>query len=143
MRLSFLSLCVAALGLLSSCEDKNQESPLPGTRWMLEKVEDFPILASSYSGAHSSYIEFDAATSKTTGQAPCNTYSGTFTLGPAGRLTISEQATTKLTCGGQSLEDHYLEVLPRTVSYEISGRELRLYDATNSLKPILVFKDAD
>jgi heat shock protein HslJ len=105
-------------------------------------VEGFPILASSYSDTHRSYIEFTAGIDRTTGRGPCNSFGGTFSLGKEpGLLTISPQASTKIACPALNIETQYLEALPRTVSYQIVGQELRLFDASNAIRPMLVFED--
>lgn len=144
-RLSNLSLCVAGLAWLGGCQEKEEttpKSPLLNTRWMLVQVEETPVAYSSYSAAFQSYIQFTKQNT-TTGLAPCNTFSGNFSQGStAGQLTISQQASTRASCGAINLEDQYLDALPRTVRYEITGKELRLYDATNSLRPLLVFEDS-
>ena len=142
--LSFLTLCVASLISLGGCKEEDETTPksaLLNTRWMLTQVEETPIGVSSYSDTFRSYIQFTKQNT-TTGLAPCNSYSGTFTQGAAaGQLTISQQASTRAACGATALEDKYLGALPRTVRYEITGKELRLYDVTNSLRPLLVFED--
>lgn len=133
--------------LVSSCQQttpKPASSELSATRWMLTEVEGFSISLSSYSDTYRSYIQFDAGSNSTAGLAPCNSFSGNFRLGTAaGQLTISQQGSTRATCPAQTIEDNYLTALPRTVRYEISGRELRLYDATNSTKPLLLFTAAE
>ncbi|UOQ65835.1 META domain-containing protein [Hymenobacter volaticus] len=112
------------------------------TRWRLTQVEETPLWTSSYSDTYRSYIQFTRQNT-TTGLGPCNSFSGTFSQGnTAGQLTISQQASTKATCATQTLEDKYLNALPRTVRYEISGKELRLYDVSNSLRPLLVFENS-
>ncbi|WP_303310063.1 META domain-containing protein [Hymenobacter sp. BT730] len=130
--------------MAASCQrlDKNVEpaAKLENTRWMLVQVEDIPVATSSYSESARSYLEFTPESKKTTGRAPCNAFSGTYTLGSTqGALTIGGQASTKATCPAQNLEDRYLNALPQTVRYEISGDELRLYGPDNSLRPKLVF----
>ncbi|QJX46325.1 META domain-containing protein [Hymenobacter taeanensis] len=133
---------LALLVLVSGCKDEHPESSLFNTRWMLVQVEEFPISLSSYGDTYRSYIEFTGGINRTTGLAPCNSFGGSFTSGKEPSvLTISQQAATKVSCGALSLETKYLEALPRTVRYEITGRELRLYDASNSLNPLLIFED--
>ncbi|WP_170170222.1 META domain-containing protein [Hymenobacter perfusus] len=144
-----LTLCVSLMStcLVSSCQQdtpKPASTELSATRWMLTEVEAVPISLSSYSDTYRSYIQFDAGSRATAGLAPCNSFSGTFTQGAtAGQLTISQQGSTRTTCPAQTIEDNYLAALPKTVRYEISGRELRLYDATNSTKPLLLFTAAE
>ncbi|MBX0291410.1 META domain-containing protein [Hymenobacter sp. HSC-4F20] len=142
MRYPFTLLCgVTILLSASGCEDKNSESELLNTHWKLVQVEEFPIFLSSYGDTQRSSIEFTSS-NRTTGLGPCNSFSGSFSLGPEpGMLNISQQASTKASCGALPIETKYLEALPRTVSYEIKGRELRLYDASNAIKPLLIFED--
>jgi heat shock protein HslJ len=137
------SVCVAGLVCLGSCEKEEASSRLLDTRWMLVQVEETPISLSSYSGTYRSYIQFSSQ-NKTSGLGPCNSFSGTFSQGSAARqLTISQQASTRAACGAMMWEDKYFNALPRTARYEISGKELRLYDATNSVQPLLVFENRD
>jgi heat shock protein HslJ len=143
MRLLFtFSIWATSLGLLSSCEDKTADSQLLNTHWKLVEVEGTPISLSSYSDTYRSYIEFTGGVNRTTGLGPCNGFSGSFTLGEEpGLLTISPQASTRATCPALNIETQYLEALPRTVSYQIVGQELRLFDASNTTKPLLIFED--
>lgn len=143
LRFSTLPVCVAALFCLGSCEKEEATSQLLDTRWMLVQIEETPISLSSYSDTYRSYIQFSSQ-NKTSGLGPCNSFSGTFSQGSAEKqLTISQQASTKATCGAISWEDKYLNALPRTARYEISGKELRLYDASYTLRPLLVFKKGE
>lgn len=137
-----IALLLSALTLLGSCQkDANVATPIQNTRWMLVQVEDFPVTLSSYSPTFSSYIQFNTD-SKTEGLAPCNSFGGTYVLGTGTQLRITQQASTRTTCAAQNIEDRYLNALPRTTRYEISGRELRLFDAATPT-PILVFSAAD
>jgi heat shock protein HslJ len=140
MRLSLLLLSVLGL-LLGSCKKEEENSPIQNTRWMLVQVEGTPIAVSSYSAAYSSYIQFNAD-NKMNGLAPCNSFGGTYTLGNGSQLSVSAQASTRATCAAQSIEDQYLNALPRTVRYELSGQELRLFDATTA-EPVLIFRAAE
>lgn len=148
MRQPLLYSGILGLGLLAgSCQndaDSQPDAELLNTRWKLVQVEGVPLAASSYSDAYRSYIQFTTGPNRTAGLAPCNSFGGTFTLGSNdGALSISGQSSTKATCPAQALEDKYLAALPRTVSYEIEGQELRLYDASNTLRPLLLFEKAE
>ncbi|GAB2772163.1 heat shock protein HslJ [Hymenobacter luteus] len=147
MRLFTLALGFAGLSVLGSCQDDRDPNPeelLLNTRWQLVQVEETPVSVSSYSDTFRSYIRFTTGPNRTEGLAPCNSFGGTFTLGSSrGVLSISGQSSTKATCPAQALEDKYLAALPRTAGYEISGQELRLYDASNTLRPLLIFEKAD
>lgn len=146
MRVSTPFLCLVALAALSSCEEDTPapDKALVSGRWMLVAVEGMPIAVSSYSDTYRSYLQFNAKGSTTEGLAPCNSFGGSFALGAtAGQLTISTQGSTRATCPAQGIEDNYLAALPRTVRYEISGPQLKLYDAPNSTKALLEFRAAE
>ncbi|MET4105575.1 META domain-containing protein [Hymenobacter sp. UYP22] len=142
MRTATLFLFLAALTSITSCKEDTPEpeKALMASRWMLVAVEETPIAFSSYSDTYRSYLQFNAQDSTTEGLAPCNSFRGTFALGAAaGQLTISPQSSTRATCPAQNIEYNYLLALPRTVRYELSNQNLKLYDATNSTKVLLEF----
>jgi heat shock protein HslJ len=140
-RLRFLAL-LAALPL-SGCE-KEYAAPtdavLLDTRWMLKQVDEFPIALSSYSETYRSYLEFSSLSQGVVGLGPCNNFSARFSFSSTPReLRITAPIATRATCPAQNWEDHYLANLPLTTRYEISGDELRLYDAERAA-PRLVFR---
>jgi heat shock protein HslJ len=134
-------LLFGAVALLSSCKKEAADCSLQHTRWMLTQVEDFNIMASSYAPTSRTYVEF-STDNKTAGLTPCNSFSGTYLLGAGAQLSITAQASTRVACSVQSVEDRYLAAFPRTARYAISRQELRLYDAS-STQPILIFRAAD
>lgn len=134
-------LLFSALTLLGSCKKEEENSPIQSTHWMLVQVEGIPIALSSYSAAYRSYIQFNAD-NKMNGLAPCNSFGGTYTLGASSQLSVSVQASTRATCAAQTIEDQYLNALPRTTRYELSGQQLRLFDAS-ATAPIVVFRAAE
>jgi heat shock protein HslJ len=141
-----LPLAALATLALTSCEKEDlatvDQPTLLESRWILAQVDAFPLGASSYSGTSRSYLEFVDLGKCTVGLGPCNNFSGRFTLGGNGQqISISPQISTRATCPVQDLETHYLTNLALTVRYEITGKELRLYDAT-SATPRLVFQQA-
>ena len=140
-------LALLATFALASCEKDNGASPtqaaLLESRWLLARVDSFSVAAASYSGTGRSYIEFVALGKCTVGLGPCNNFSGRFSLGSSGQeLSIAPQIPTRATCPVQALETQYLDNLARTARYEISGPELRLYDA-RAAAPRLVFRRAE
>ena len=146
MTIRSLSLLAPLAALaLAGCEKDTAASPtqpaLLETRWLLASVDSFPVAAASYSGTNRSYIEFVALGKCTVGLGPCNNFSGRFSLGGGQQLSIAPQIPTRATCPVQALETHYLDNLALTARYEISGPELRLYDA--SAAPRLVFRRAE
>jgi heat shock protein HslJ len=130
---------------LAGCEKEEVAAPteaaLLETRWMLARVDDFPVEASSYSETSKSYLEFVDLGKCTVGLGPCNNFSGRFSLGSGGHLSISPQISTRATCPVQPLETKYLDNLALTTRYEISRGELRLFDAEMAA-PRLVFRQA-
>lgn len=141
-----LPLAFLALISLASCEKEDVTAPaqplLLENRWQLARIDDFPVAASSYSEASKSYLEFVDLGKCTVGLGPCNNFSGRFSLGQSGQaLSISAQIPTVAACPVQALETRYLDNLALTARYEISGDELRLYDAT-AATPRLVFQRA-
>jgi heat shock protein HslJ len=138
-------LVLLASFALASCEKEEltapAEVPLLETHWMLARVDDFPVAASSYSETSKSSLELVDLGKCTVGLGPCNNFSGRFSLGSSGHLSISAQIPTRATCPVQALETHYLDNLALTTRYEIDGGELRLFDATTAA-PRLVFRQA-
>lgn len=143
----FLLLALLATPALASCEKNDGAAPaqsaLLETRWLLASVDSFPVAAASYAGGHRAYIEFVALGTCTVGLGPCNNFSGRFRLGGGGQqLRIAPPIPTRAACPVQALETHYLDNLALTARYEISGSELRLYDAAGAA-PRLVFRRAE
>ncbi|WP_071595171.1 META domain-containing protein [Hymenobacter aerophilus] len=135
-------LSAGTLFLLSNCQKEPQPiQQLQRTHWMLSQVEDFPITLSSYSASYRTSVQF-APDNTTTGLAPCNSFTGTYNSDSStGKISISQQAATKISCPVQTLESKYLDAFPRTVRYEVVGQELRLYE-TGATKPHLIFTAA-
>ncbi|MDO7848440.1 META domain-containing protein [Hymenobacter sp. M29] len=139
-----LPLALLATFALSSCEKDQEAEPtaaLLEVRWMLASIDAFPVGASSYSGTAQSYIEFSPLGKSTVGLGPCNNFSGRFSLSSGQQLQLSTPIPTQTPCPVQTLETQYLDNLALTARYEISGDELRLYDAT-AAAPRLVFRRA-
>ncbi|WP_210518383.1 META domain-containing protein [Hymenobacter terricola] len=141
----FLLLALLAVISLASCEKENVASPtaaLLENRWLLARIDDAPVAVAGYSGASKPYLEFVDLGKCTVGLGPCNNFSGRFRLGGNGQLlSISPQIPTRVACPVQTLETRFLDNLALTTRYEISGEELRLYDAT-AATPRLVFRRA-
>ncbi|MDO7854697.1 META domain-containing protein [Hymenobacter convexus] len=139
-----LPLALLTAFALGSCEKNEEAEPaaaLLEARWLLTNIDEFPVGASSYSGTARSYIEFSSLGKSTVGLGPCNNFSGRFSLGSGQQLQLSMPIPTQMPCPVQSLETQYLENLALTARYEISGDDLRLYDAAKAA-PRLVFRRA-
>ena len=140
-----LPLACLTIFALASCEKEEaaapSDAPLLETRWMLARVDNVPVETSSYSETAKSYLELVDLGKCTVGLGPCNNFSGRFSLGTNGHLSISPQIPTRATCPVQALETSYLDNLALTTRYEIGSGELRLFDATTAA-PRLVFRQA-
>lgn len=97
------------------------------------------MAASSSSEASKAYLKFVVLGTCTVGLGPCNNFSGRYRLAGGGQLHITPPIATRATCPVQDLEKRYLDNLARTARHEISGDELRLYDAS-ALVPRLLFR---
>jgi heat shock protein HslJ len=140
-----LPLAVLVSLALGGCEKNEAAEPataaLLEARWMLSRIDEFPVQASSYSGTANSYIEFSALGKSIVGLGPCNNFSGRFSLGTDQQLQVSTPIPTQTSCPVQALETRYLANLAQTTRYEISGDDLRLYDGATGA-PRLVFRRA-
>ncbi|GAB3858913.1 hypothetical protein GCM10028822_34650 [Hymenobacter terrigena] len=130
---------------LASCEKDeaalpSQPTALLQSHWQLTQIDNFPVVASSYSETSKAYLEFVALGTCTVGLGPCNNFSGRYSLAGGGQqLHITPQIATRAACPVQDLETRYLDNLALTARYEISGDELRLYDGT-APAPRLLFR---
>ncbi|WP_216678922.1 META domain-containing protein [Hymenobacter siberiensis] len=130
---------------LGSCEKDDATLPTQPTallqsRWQLTQIDKTPVATSSYAETSKSYLEFVALGTCTVGLGPCNNFSGRYALAAGSQeLHITPQIATRATCPVQDLETRYLDNLALTARYEISGNELRLYDATTPA-PRLLFR---
>ncbi|MGY2132819.1 META domain-containing protein [Hymenobacter sp. HD11105] len=138
---SFLWLGVAFV--LSSCakdSDPSAQSELINTRWMLEQVENIPIMVSSHSEDYKSYLEFSATGNQTRGLAGCDEIEGQYSLVNSTRqLTFSQLSVKPGNCGGPIMAARYIQQLPQVTRYELEGAILRLYDAQGA-NPKLTFR---
>ena len=73
------------------------------------------------------------------GQADCNGYNGTYEQPREGTLSIREIRSVGASCGRQSLEDEYFEVLGSAVSYRVRGDDLTI--TTRNGNTLQFYKD--
>ncbi len=141
-----LPLTLLTAFALAGCEKEEvaapADTPLLETHWMLTRVDNVSVTASGYAEATKAYLELVDLGKCTVGLGPCNNFSGRFSLGTHGHLSISPQIPTRATCPVQALETRYLANLALTTRYETHDGELRLFDATTAT-PRLVFRQAN
>ena len=73
------------------------------------------------------------------GQADCNGYNGTFEQPREGILSIREIRSVGASCGRESLEDQYFELLGSAVSYRVRGDDLLI--TTRNGNTLQFYKD--
>jgi heat shock protein HslJ len=83
-----------------------------------------------------------SADGKLSGSGGCNQYSATYTTSGAKGITISQPVSTMMACESNLMqqESQYLSLLPSANTYEISGDQLTLFNATGT--KILVYTPA-
>jgi heat shock protein HslJ len=112
-------------------------APMTGTMWYLNSFVDAqgqiwgPVPTNPIS------LQF-TDDGKVSGNAGCNSYSGTYTVS-GNSISMSGFATTLMYCGDpgvMDLESTYLAVLPTMKVYKIRGNELTLSDGTGKITMI-------
>ncbi|RSK51016.1 META domain-containing protein [Hymenobacter rigui] len=145
MKALYYSSFLFAAALLGGCTKGNEPVPAPvyllDQRWVLTELEGQQLQLPAGSTATDLTLSSVEGTSR--GRAFCNQYGGKYTLaGSTAQLTFSAQGSTYATCGSQSQETRYLQLLPGITRYTIENRQLALYDATHA-EPRLVFNAAE
>jgi heat shock protein HslJ len=104
---------------------------ITGREWVLVALGErsSPVGA----GGKPATIQFDSASSRASGFAGCNRFSGGYTLGP-GTLSFGPLVSTKMACvDGDELERGFLAALPRVTTYAVADSTLTLGTADGPL----------
>jgi heat shock protein HslJ len=125
--------------LVYSLVPPGQLTPLPltGTTWFLNSFVDATGNFYSPGPSHSVSLQL-ASDNQLNGNAGCNNYFGSYTVG-GNTISFDPLATTTRFCsdpGVMDLEATYLAVLPQMVLFQISGNELTLSDGTGKISII-------
>jgi hypothetical protein len=101
-----------------------------------------PVGLSSHSADFNSYLLLYGTGNQVQGLAGCDEIGGQYSL-----ITSTKQLSFQLSvqqgnCGSPTMAARFLQALPQTSRYELSGTQLLLYDAQN-INPRLTFKAAD
>ncbi|MDH5508690.1 MAG: META domain-containing protein [Anaerolineae bacterium] len=131
---TILLTIIAAL-LLAACSPAGQTPSLDGTSWSLIQINGAAPLPDS-----SATIAFDAG--QVGGNSSCNTYQGSYTLGPDNAIEFGMLASTLMACmdGRGDQEAAFNTALSQTTAFTLSGDTLTLLDNTGST--LLVFQSA-
>ena len=101
-------------------EDDNHDDYFYGHGWRLEVI----IYYDRTMTADDPYTITFQTDGRLDGLADCNGYHGTYEQPREGILSIREIRSAGASCGRQSLEDQYFEVLSSAVSYRVRGDDL-------------------
>jgi heat shock protein HslJ len=123
----------AGLLVLAACASPGSQQggggDLTGKVWALSQLMGKPLVAGSGISA-----EF-TADGKISGSAGCNRYSGTYTVSGNNITIASPLATTMMACEQAVMdqESAYLKALGDAKTYAVSGSQLTLSDANNTV----------
>ncbi len=116
---------------------KNPTNPLlENKRWELTELLGQPISADEIPQVP--YIEFDQETGRFSGNAGCNTFTGTYELQEGDRIIFGKAAVTMRACIDMTIENDFLKVLERADNYNVSDSSLVLNRAR--MAPLARFK---
>jgi len=119
-----LAALAALLVLVTACGNTASSSAptLSGTSWTIVSINRFPTIATAQPTAVFS------ADGKVSGNAGCNTYSGTYTS-TADNITVSPLVSTRIACASADIttqEAAFLEALSRATHWSIDQGNLSL-----------------
>jgi heat shock protein HslJ len=124
-----VALLVLAVTLSGCSPSPTESASLEGTRWALVALEGEPLLTGTAPSAEFSADEISGSTG-------CNRYFGTYAVSGSD-CTISNVASTEMWCadpeGVMDLEDAFLAALASATGYRLTGEQLELLDATDSV----------
>jgi heat shock protein HslJ len=144
----FIITCMAASVCLGGCrttrnatQSATQEqrttasadNALVEKYWNLLELNGTPVTG----GAKEAHIIFHAADSRFSGNAGCNTFSGSFTARDNARIELSQAVSTRMMCLDMQTETRFLEVLGRVDGYAVKGDTLTLSRAR--MAPLATF----
>jgi heat shock protein HslJ len=132
-RITLLILLLLSL-VLSACQTvdpglpitgENEDDPLLGTEWLLERIYAEPVIEGSVVSAQ---FEHQNNTTLISGLAGCNSYSGNYQV-DGNQLTFGEIIATEMACqepqGIMQQEQQYLRALFEDItSYQLTDDKL-------------------
>jgi len=101
--------------------------PLENTYWQLTSLGGQPVGAGNF--GRQAHLVLQSGEHRLGGSGGCNSIMGSYSL-ENGELRIGQIASTLMMCPeGMTTEHDFLQALPRTVRWEVVGRQLTLRDA--------------
>ena len=111
---------------LSGCTETeaplNTPTSIYNTKWMLKELGEHPDITSE----QDVFIQFLSEDRKLIGNSGCNNFFGQYEINND-LLTITNLGSTKMMCQDMTIEDAFLQFLPKLQRYEVNGAVLRLY----------------
>jgi heat shock protein HslJ len=126
--IAFLLVISLSAILMSACATPSgNAAPLPGTKWELVTLNGTAPVEGT------SVTLFFGEDDRAGGNASCNTYSGSYKVAGS-NLTFEQMMSTMMACETaiNEQEQAYLKVLGETKSYEVTGGNLILKDASGN-----------
>lgn len=135
------TLLVILMMLLAACAGQaggsGQAGTVPnleGTEWVLASLNgNEPITGSTVT------LKFEK--DQLGGSGGCNSYGGKYTLGPDGKISVSEVVQTEMACmdpaGVMEQESQFGQALSQAASFQMNGDNLEIKNAAGEI--ILVF----
>ncbi len=109
-----------------------KDSNLEGIVWVLSAMGEKAVKESEQ--VESPTILFNTEEASFSGNASCNQYFGSYKLKGPNSISISDKmGVTKMACPDMSLEDEFLEFLPRVTSYSFEEGKLKLTNPTSQV----------
>jgi len=109
----------------------NQAMTIPDSYGILWKLKSFEDLTTGdveeVPGGQTYTLIFRAE--GLSGDADCNSYGASYTLGTDNTISVGNIAATEVACGPNSMEAQYYSELEGAASYDLTATTLRLYNA--------------
>lgn len=123
-----------------SKEQMISDEALTGKKWRLVKLMGQPV-SEIGKAASKPFIAFSAQENRVSGNAGCNSFTGSYTLKEGNRFETSKLASTMKACLDMKVESQFMGVLEKADTYTIKDGELSITKAR--MAPLAVFELAE
>jgi heat shock protein HslJ len=130
--LTIITLLVASGLILSACASKGASASLAGTSWKLVSYGPVGKQIPAAPGIKTS-LGF-GADGKVSGNVGCNQFSGNYEV-KEGKIIFGLLASTLMACSEPQMtqESTSFQLMTGTVSFEVKGNTLAIYDASDGI----------